>query len=192
MLSSETALSPWLPLNGQRVRRIPSLEFRADDRRDGTLIKSCTVNVGTLRGKSREVVDMLARIGADICCLQETRYKNQGCDVFGKNEEKYKFWYTGNQEGTGGAGIMIKQSMAEDVIKITRHGDRMIRAKLILGCTVWHVFSVYAPQVGRPALEKQTFWDLFEEGCGRIPERDCIIVGGDVNAHIGRDIAGYE
>ena len=39
-------------------------------------LKVCTVNVGTLKGRSREVVSMLKRRHADLCCVQEVRYKN--------------------------------------------------------------------------------------------------------------------
>ena len=34
-----------------------------------------TLNVGTLRGKSGEVVETLTRRGIDLCCLQEVWWK---------------------------------------------------------------------------------------------------------------------
>jgi exonuclease III len=53
----------------------------------------CTVNVGTMVRRSREVVEMLARRSVDVCCVQEVQYKGTGCTVFGSGEEKYKFWW---------------------------------------------------------------------------------------------------
>ena len=47
--------------NGQRVRRISSRENRADESRGGGVLKVCTLNVGSLIGRGREVVEMLAR-----------------------------------------------------------------------------------------------------------------------------------
>ena len=148
--------------------------------------------MGTLKGKSREVVDMLSRRGVDNCCLQETRYRNQGCTVFGTNEDKYKFWYSGNNDGVGGVGIMVKSVMTESVIEVVRYSDRIMKLTLVLGGNLWHIFSVYAPQVGRSVQEKQAFWDSLEDEVGRIPDSDGLLIGGDMNGHIGIDIAGYD
>jgi exonuclease III len=42
----------------------------------------CTVNVGTLVGRSREVVEMLPRRSVDVCCVQEVQYKVTVCNVW--------------------------------------------------------------------------------------------------------------
>ena len=141
MLTESMAPSTWRLLNEPGVRRIPRLVRHTDEERAGTMVKVCTVNVGTLKGRSREVVDMLSRRGADICCLQETRYRNQGCTVFGSNEEKYKFWYSGNGEGVGGVGIMMKNIMTESVIEVVRLSDRLMKIEMVLGRCLYHIFS---------------------------------------------------
>ena len=41
-------------------------------------MRLATVNMGTLLGRSREVVEMLGRRNVHICCLQEVRYRGQG------------------------------------------------------------------------------------------------------------------
>ena len=192
MLSNEPAPSPWQPLSGRGVLRIPRLSARADEVRVGGAVKVCTVNVGTLRGRSRELVDMLARRNIDICCIQEARYRNEGSTVLGDGEQKYKFWYKGNSEGTNGVGVLIKHELAENIIEVSRYSDRLMSIKAVLGDSVWHIFSLYAPQIGRPAAEKQEFWEKTEEEFGRVPVNDGLIVGGDFNAHVGRDISGYE
>ena len=46
---------------------------RAHDSGVCGVLKVCTVNVGSLKGRSREVVEMLSSRGVDICCLQEVR-----------------------------------------------------------------------------------------------------------------------
>ena len=45
---------------------------------EGVKIRIGTVNVGTLRGREGEVVDILKRRGLDLCCLQECRWKGGG------------------------------------------------------------------------------------------------------------------
>ena len=119
----------------------------------------CTVNVETLVGKSREVVEMLARRKVDVCCIQETRYKNMGCTVVGSNNEKYKLWYSGDQAGKHGVGIMVKHELADDIIEVVRYGSWCMKIKMVIVRNVVQVFSVYAPQVGRPAPEKEEFWE---------------------------------
>ena len=78
------------------------------------------------------------------------------------------------------------------MIEVCRYSYRLLSIKAVLGDSVWHVFSLYAPQIGRPAAEKQEFWEQAEEELGRVPVNDGLIIGGDFNAHVGRDISGYE
>ena len=53
-------------------------------------------------------------------------------------------------------------------------------------------YTLYAPQVRRPASEKQGFWERVEQEIGNVPSNNGLIIGGDTNAHVGMDIAGYE
>ena len=55
------------------------------------MLRVCTVNVGTMRDRSREVVNMLANRRVDVCCVQEVRYKGGGATTIGSGEEKFKF-----------------------------------------------------------------------------------------------------
>ena len=62
------AFSPWQPLNGQRVRGIHRWNSRTPESGGGGVVKVCTVNVGTIEGRSMEVVDMLARRWVSAVC----------------------------------------------------------------------------------------------------------------------------
>ena len=68
----------------------------------------------------------------------------------------------------------------------------MMKIKMVVGRKIWNIFSIYAPQVGRPEQEKIEFWEKFENEIGQIPQSEVLLVGGDVNSHIGSDNAGYE
>ena len=192
MLNNQMAPSTWQPLNGQGVRRISSCNVRADESREGGVLKVCTVNVGTMVGRGREIVDMLSRRNIDICCVQEVRYKGDGARTFGVNEEKYKLWYSGSREGLYGVGIMVRQDLIDNVLKIERFSDRLIKIRLVLGKKVFNIFSLYAPQVGRPQAEKEEFIESLEEEIARSSLTEGLIVAGDVNAHIGVNRNGYE
>ena len=63
---------------------------------------------------------------------------------------------------------------------------------MVVGERIWNIFSIYAPQVGRPDQEKIEFWENFEDKIGQIPESEVLLIGGDVNSHIGSDNVGYE
>lgn len=152
----------------------------------------CTVNVGTLVGRKREVVEMLARRRVDVCCVQEVRYKNSGTTVVGTDQERYKLWYSGNRERTNGVGIFVKQDLVDSVIEVERYTDRIIKVEMVLGKVVYHIFSVYAPQVGRTAQEKQEFWERLEDEVAKVPDTEGLIVGGDMNGHVGSTREGYE
>ena len=156
------------------------------------MLKVCTVNVGTMKGKGREITSMLARRGADICCVQEVRYRGGSAMSVGDGDEKFKFWYGGNDAGTNGVGIFASQRLAENVIEVNRCSDRMMKVKIVLGKTVYHVYSVYAPQVGRSTREKEEFLEELEEEIAAVPGSEGLIIAGDFNCHVGTDRAGYE
>ena len=115
------------------MRRISRRERRADESRCGGVLKVCTLNVGSLIGRGREVVEMLARRKIDICCLQEVRYKNQGCTTIGSNDEKYKLWYSGGPEKLHGVGIMMRAELADNVIEVKRYDDRLMKIRMVVG-----------------------------------------------------------
>ena len=174
-----TTLSPRQPLSGRRAI-ISGSARRAHESSDGyNKLKVCTVNVGTMRGRSREVVSMLKRRQADICCVQEVRYKNKGSMSIGTEEEKYKLWYSGNEEGTGGVGVLLCQRLVQNVIEVERFSDRCMKIRLVLGR------YVYVPQVGRSNEEKDQFRDELEDIISNVPDRDGLIIAGDLNCHIG-------
>ena len=77
-------------------------------------------NVGSLKGRSNEVVETLTRRNIDICCLQETRWKGSGARMISGKDSNYKLFWIGNTRGIGGVGIFLKQSLVENVFEVTR------------------------------------------------------------------------
>ena len=123
----------------------------------------CTVNVGTMKGRSHEVARMLARRNAYICCVQEVRYKRYSTTTLGEGSVKYNFWYSSSSSDTNGVGILVRQELAEDVIEVEKISDRIMRIKIVFGTTINNIISVYAPQVGRPNTEKDAFREKLED-----------------------------
>jgi len=50
----------------------------------------------------------------------------------------------------------------------------------------------HAPQAGRSAEEKDSFWDQMISVTGSIPASELIVVGGDLNGHVGTNVDGYD
>ena len=50
---------------------------------------------------------------------------------------------------------MVKEDLVEEVIEVKRFNDRMMKIAMVCKKKNLHVFSVYAPQQGRPDEEKR-------------------------------------
>jgi len=61
----------------------------------GCQLRMGSVNVGSMVGRSGQVVEMVGRRSLDFCCLQETRWKGDGARVI---EKIYKFFWKGGEE----------------------------------------------------------------------------------------------
>ena len=48
----------------------------------------------------------------DVCCLQEVRWKGEEVRFFGFKERRYNLWWCGNDDKTGGVGILVKEICA--------------------------------------------------------------------------------
>ena len=66
----------------------------------------------------------------------------------------------------------------------------MMITLVIDGETV-NVISAYAPQVGRSEVEKKNFWDSLDELVRECQSDQRLIIGGDLNGHIGAAADGY-
>jgi exonuclease III len=75
--------------------------------------------VGSLSGRSGEVMDELWRRRVDVCALQETRWKGEAAKFIGAKGRRYKLWWKGD-DGTGGVGVMVKEELADKVLEVRR------------------------------------------------------------------------
>jgi hypothetical protein len=57
--------------------------------------------------------------------------------------------------------------------------------KLIFGDLVLNVISAYAPQVGLSDDVKRQFWKDLEDMIRRVSNSEKLLIGGDLNGHIG-------
>ena len=67
-----------------------------------------------------------------------------------------------------------------------------MKIKIVLGKNIMHIFSAYAPQVGRTEEEKQEFWERLSDEMTEVPHSEGVLLGGDLNGHVGTDRSGFE
>lgn len=127
-----------------------------------------------------------------MCCVQEVRWRGIGARYMGAQNRRYKMWWSGNDSGTGGVGILVKEELCEKVVEIHRTNDRIMTMVLVFGEEVVRVISVYGPQSGRPVDEKQLFYDELSVALDLKSSGEMVLCMGDFNAHVGKDINGFE
>ena len=107
--------------------------------------KIASWNIGTMRGRSSEIVETITRRNIDLCCVQEVRWRGASArHIIGK-DSRYKFFWVGNNQGTSGVGVLLAEKWVDKVYDIKRVSDRIMLIKLLVGEVVLTVLSVYAP-----------------------------------------------
>ena len=144
-----------------------------------------------MTGKSVEVVDELIMRRVMVCCLQEKRWKGAGTRMLkGSRGVRYKFMWQGGIDGFHGVGVMVAEELVENVVAVLRVSERLMMVKLVIGKCLVNVVSAYAPQIGR-SQEEELFWsDLFDLVRG-LKQEEMIVIGGDLNGHVGNESGGY-
>jgi hypothetical protein len=108
-----------------------------------------SLNVGTLRKRSGEVVEMIARRRLDFCCVQESRWKGEGARLLGGEGMRCKFFWKGSEKSESGVGIFVAEPYIDKVVEVRRVSDRLIVLKVVVGKIILNLISAYAPQSGR-------------------------------------------
>ena len=97
--NNEIALSPWRPLNGIEVLRIPGLQYC--DIRQKNKLEIATVNVSTIRDKEEEIIEVMKDKNLGIVNMCETR---TSCNIDRAVHEYYRLICTGREDGMHGVG----------------------------------------------------------------------------------------
>ena len=102
------------------------------------------MNVGSLRGKDGEVVNMAVEERLDFCCLKETKWRGGDARKMGA----YKLFWMGCENGIHGVGMLAADRWIEKVLNVKRVRDRLMVVRVIVGRSVLNLISVYALQTG--------------------------------------------
>ena len=154
--------------------------------------KIASWNIGTMRGRSSEIVETITRRNVDLCCVQEVRWRGASARHITGKDYRYKFFWVGNNQGTSGVGVLLAEKWVDKLYDIKRLSDRIMLIKLLVGEAVLKVLSVYAPQTGLEESTKDAFYDSLQTVISELPDKEIVIPCGDWNGHVGREAAGYE
>jgi hypothetical protein len=115
-----------------------------------------------------------------------------GTRVINGKGSQDKFFWQGCQEGSSGVGILVSEEFVDKVVEVRRLSERLIMVKLVIGKCLVNVISGYAPQVGRSEMEKDKFWTDVSDLVEGLGNDETVVLGGDLNGHVGSKSDGYE
>ena len=87
---------------GSEPVRLTSCETPHD-----TLKIACCI--GTMRGRSSEIVETITRRNVDLCCVQEVRWRGASARYITGKDSRYKFFWVGNDQGTSGVAVLLAE-----------------------------------------------------------------------------------
>src|SRR5437899_10142420 len=64
--------------------------------------------------------------------------------------------------------------------------------RVAIGTNILNGISGYAPQVGRSTVEKEEFLLSLSKMVDEIGQEEFVVIGGDMNGHVGEKVDGYE
>ena len=159
---------------------------------DKLKFRVASLNIGTMRGRSGEVVETMSRCMVDVCCLQEVRWSGASARLIKGKDSHYKMFWVGSKDGAGGVATLLADKWTENVIDVNRVNDRIMFVKLLLGKSIVVLVSVYAPQQGLPDSEKDAFYEELLLTLSAMGKNEIIMLCGDMNGHVGRSSSDYE
>uniref|UniRef100_A0A914WZU0 Endonuclease/exonuclease/phosphatase domain-containing protein n=1 Tax=Plectus sambesii TaxID=2011161 RepID=A0A914WZU0_9BILA len=151
-------------------------------------IRIASLNVGSMTGRSRELADVLKKRKVHIACVQEVRWKGEKSRDIGAG---YKLIYYGTSTKHG-VGVIVNEQLRERVLEVRRISDRLMAVKIDLPEGPMVIISAYAPQVGCAAEEKEAFWESLDALLPNFQDVKHLLIGGDLNGHVGAARDGYE
>ena len=148
-----------------------------------------TLSIGTMTGRGRELTDMLERRNVGILCLQETKWNGSKARNIGGG---CKIFYNGADGRKNGIGIVVRKELAESVMEVKRVSDRLMAMKLEVKGFILNTVSAFAPQVNNSMERKNNFWEDLDGLIESISKEERIVLGADLNGHVGKENTGDE
>ena len=120
------------------------------------------------------------------------RWRDEGARFFGVKGRRYKLWWCGNDDKTGGVGILVKEELRENVVEVRRRCDRVMAIGLVVAEEVVKIICACAPQSGKPDAEKEKFYEEMAHEWSMANANELVLELGDFKGHVGKCAEGFE
>ena len=149
-----------------------------------------TLNIATVKGKEDEIVEVMENKKFDVLGLGETRFQGEGEKVLRNN---HKMYYKGREKDCRhGVAIIVNEEISKYVEKVYYVNERMIGIRTNMNQVRQGIIQIYAPQQGRPAEEKERFYDDLQDTYDAMGCTENTLILGDFNGHVGTNRDGVE
>lgn len=125
----------------------------------------------------------------DIAALQEIRWSGQGeCIIEGDS-----IFYQGREDSIhrSGVGFFISRRARKSVLEFIGVNERIAVIRLQSKHFNISIISAYAPTLAAEDEIKDAFYDQLQSTLDKLSKRDLILLMGDMNAKVGKEIDAY-
>ena len=86
----------------------------------------------------------------------------------------------------------MREELAESVLEVKRVSNRLMAMKLEVNGSILNIVSAYAPQIYNSMEEKNGIWEDLDGLIESILTEERIVLGADLNGHVGEGNIGDE
>ena len=157
------------------------------------IIQKVTFNVRTLNriGQLPELIASAVKHKIDVICMQEHRYTHTENIKYHDTGNGWKLdtvsaWKNSVNATVGGVGMLIGPRALKTLKSIERIQHRMI-VGTFNGKPRATIISYYSPTNVSEETEVVAFYDELSSLVPSIPKHNVLVIGGDMNAQIGKN-----
>ena len=86
----------------------------------------------------------------------------------------------------------MREELVESVLEVKKVSDRLMAMKLEVNGSILNIVSAYAPQANNSMEEKNDCWEGLDGLIESISKEERIVLGADLNGHVGKGNIGDE
>lgn len=132
----------------------------------------------------------VVRYGLDVLAMQEVRWPGVG-----ESELRHgTILYSGRRDNSHreGVGVYMSKKARTSLVDFAGVSERILRIRVDTQWCKTSIVVVYAPTEVADVDEKDDFYSQLSEVLDRIPTHDVLIVMGDFNAQVGREVRAFQ
>ena len=123
----------------------------------------------------------------------EVRWRGEGARFFGVKGRRYKLWWCGNHDKTGGVGTSIREELCENVVEVRRRCERVMAIGLVFEEEVVKIICAFMHNNEKTQMLRMR--DFFEEMArewSMANANELALELRDFNGHVGKCAEGFE